>query len=386
MAFAAVEVALTLALLPWRWGDYFRAHGAVAVYMTLLFAGHGASAVLLLWAGRQDRRTWLLGGYFLFKTTVAPLHMLPAFWGQMPSVDMLQSSVWDTAGPTRAFLLLCAYPLAFAVAPAFLWAFARECPRVHRRTRLDDLARRMVPVSVALGGVMCGAVAAVYWAGTVGSAVNDRHYVRGSRRGHCHPECAVPVRGGGHRAARPHGAGRGEAAGRPVQRRLPDVDGSGDGVRHCRGVHAGVLAVELRVGVRSPAGATVAISGNAPALVLGARRTRAHTPRGGPGGLPAAAVAPRTARRDGRGAGGGAGLAARQQTGAGGRLGPCRPARDVAAGRGRNHAAGGPRARAASAPPGCVDRSRVGGPAGGTGRSLPPHWRRRSACRRSAGR
>ena len=108
MAFAAVEVALTLALLPWRWDDYFRAHGAVAVYMTLLFAGHGASAVLLLWAGRHDWRTWLLGGYFLFKTTVAPLHMLPAFWGQMPSVDMLQSSVWDTPGPTRAFLLLYA--------------------------------------------------------------------------------------------------------------------------------------------------------------------------------------------------------------------------------------------------------------------------------------
>ena len=177
MAFAAVEVALTLALLPWRWDDYFRAHGAVAVYMTLLFAGHGASAALLLWTGRRDWRTWLLGGYFLFKTTVAPLHMLPAFWGQMPSVDMLQSSVWDMAGPTRAFLLLYAYPLAFAVAPAFLWAFARECPRVHRRTRLDDLARRMVPLSVALGGVMCGAVAAVYWAGTVGDAVNDRHYV-----------------------------------------------------------------------------------------------------------------------------------------------------------------------------------------------------------------
>ena len=175
MALAVVEVALTLALLPWRWDDYFRAHGDVAVYMTLLLAGHGASAVLLLWAGRHDRRTWLLGGYFLIKTTVAPLHMLPAFWGQMPSVDM-RSSVWDTAGPTMAFLLLYAFPLAFAVAPAFLWAFARECPRVHRRTRLDDLARRMVPLSVATGCVMCGAVAAIYWAGTVGAAVNDRHY------------------------------------------------------------------------------------------------------------------------------------------------------------------------------------------------------------------
>ena len=35
--------------------------------------------------------------------------------------------------------------------PALLWAFARECPRVRRGTRLDDLARRMVPVSVLVG-------------------------------------------------------------------------------------------------------------------------------------------------------------------------------------------------------------------------------------------
>ncbi len=41
------------------------------------------------------------------------------------------------------------YPFMFA--PAFLWAFARECPRVHRGTWLDGLARRMVTVSVLLG-------------------------------------------------------------------------------------------------------------------------------------------------------------------------------------------------------------------------------------------
>ena len=41
------------------------------------------------------------------------------------------------------------YPFVFA--PAFLWAFARECPRVRRGTRLDGLARRMVPISVLVG-------------------------------------------------------------------------------------------------------------------------------------------------------------------------------------------------------------------------------------------
>ena len=177
MALAAVEVLLTLLLLPWHWDDYYREHGDVAVYMTSLFAGHGASAVLLLWAGRHDRRTWLLGSYFLFKATVAVLHMLPAFLEQMPAAEMLLASVWDRSAPTKAFLFLYAYPLAFAVAPAFLWAFARECPRIHRRTRLDDFARRMVPVSVALGCAMCAALTAVYLAGTVSDAVNHQHYV-----------------------------------------------------------------------------------------------------------------------------------------------------------------------------------------------------------------
>ena len=177
MALAAIELGLTLALLPWHWSDYRQAHGDAASFMRLLLVGHGASAVLLLWAGRHDRRTWLLGSYFLFKATVAPVHMLPAFWGQMPSAEVLQASVWEMPAPTRAFLLLFAYPLGFAVAPSFLWAFARECPRIHRRTRLDDLARRMVPVSAALGGALCIAVAAVYWAGAVTDTVTARLYV-----------------------------------------------------------------------------------------------------------------------------------------------------------------------------------------------------------------
>ncbi|MCY3844844.1 MAG: hypothetical protein OXH69_15035, partial [Acidobacteria bacterium] len=52
------------------------------------------------------------------------------------------AEIWEMRSPSQGFLLLYANPLAFAVAPSFLWAFARECPRIHRRTRLDDLARR----------------------------------------------------------------------------------------------------------------------------------------------------------------------------------------------------------------------------------------------------
>ena len=51
------------------------------------------------------------------------------------------------------------YPFLFA--PAFLWAFVRECPRAQQDTRLDDFARRMVVVSAALGCVMWMALVAV---------------------------------------------------------------------------------------------------------------------------------------------------------------------------------------------------------------------------------
>ena len=176
MTAAAVQVAATLLLLPWRWEDYHRAHGDVAVYAAILLAGYGASAALLLFAGRRDRRTWLLGGFFLFRATLAPLHMLPDFLGQMPPLAMLEVSVWDAPLPTVVFVHL-SYPLAFAVSPAFLWAFARECPQVHRRTRLDDLARAMVPVSAAIGCAMCAGLASIYVAGLAGDAVGGAFYL-----------------------------------------------------------------------------------------------------------------------------------------------------------------------------------------------------------------
>ena len=169
MAIAAVEVAAALVLLPWGWNEYYQTHGDLGVYLAALLVGHTASASLLLLAGRGDRRTWLLGVYFLFKATYAPLHMLPAFWGEMPAPQALPAAFWTLSAPTRVFLHLYSYPFLFA--PAMLWAFARECPRIHRRTGLDDFARRMVPISVGIGCAIWVSVESLYLAGPVSDTI-----------------------------------------------------------------------------------------------------------------------------------------------------------------------------------------------------------------------
>ena len=150
IAIATIEVAATLLLLPWAWGDYYREHGEVAVFMTTKFVGHAVAAGLLLWAGRGDWRTWLLGVYSLLKATQAETHMLPAFVLEVPPPPEYAAYLQHLPADSR--FLLALYVPAFLFAPAFLWAFARECPRVYRRTRLDDLARRMIPGSVLIGG------------------------------------------------------------------------------------------------------------------------------------------------------------------------------------------------------------------------------------------
>ncbi len=149
IAVAAVEVAATLVLLPWAWGDYHRVHGEVAVFMATRLVGHAAAAFLLLAAGRRDLCTRLLGVYCLLQATRTPLHMLPAFFLEIAPPEQFSAFVDALPASSRLFLYL--YVPSYLFAPAFLWAFARECPRVHRRSRLDDLMRRMVPVSVALG-------------------------------------------------------------------------------------------------------------------------------------------------------------------------------------------------------------------------------------------
>ena len=145
IAVAAVEVAATLVLLAWVWDDYHREYGDLAVYFDGVLIGNVSSACVLLLAMRRDRRTGMLAACFLLNASlVHPSVMLALLWG----ID-----------PRELFAYPWVYPFMFA--PAFLWAFARACPRVHRRTRLDDLARRMVPVCVAAGCAL--------WVATVAS-------------------------------------------------------------------------------------------------------------------------------------------------------------------------------------------------------------------------
>ena len=146
VAIAAVEVAATLVLLGWVWDDFHREYGELAVFLDGVLLGNLASACVLLLAMRRDRRTALLAAYFLLNASlVQPSVPLALLWGM---------------DPRELFGYPWVYPFLFA--PAFLWAFARAYPRVHRRTRLDDLARRMVTVCVTAGcALWVAAVAAL---------------------------------------------------------------------------------------------------------------------------------------------------------------------------------------------------------------------------------
>ncbi len=143
IAFAALWVAALVVLGLWGWNDFRREYGELASYLTILTAAPVANACLLLFAGRRDRRTWLLGVYFLLTAAaINPFALLGILRGAPPAEPF--------GYPDFAFPYV--YPFLFA--PAFLWAFARECPRVRRGTRLDGLARRMVPISVLVGCLM----------------------------------------------------------------------------------------------------------------------------------------------------------------------------------------------------------------------------------------
>ena len=72
--------------------------------MTTKFAGHAASAVLLLWAGRRDWRTWLLGIYCLLKATQAPLLMLQAFVLELPPPPEYAAFLSTCPAPTGSSL------------------------------------------------------------------------------------------------------------------------------------------------------------------------------------------------------------------------------------------------------------------------------------------
>ena len=155
IAIAAVEVAAAMVLLPASWAEYRGQHGDFAAWMALSFVGHGVTACLLLFAGRSERRTRLLGLYFLLSASLATFHLLPAFVMELPPPHMFEGYVLNLPAPMRLLLWLCVGPFLFA--PVFLWAFACECPKVTRRARLDDFASRMVPINVVLS---CASLAA----------------------------------------------------------------------------------------------------------------------------------------------------------------------------------------------------------------------------------
>ena len=168
---AAVEAGAALLLLPWTWDAYHRTHGELAAFLTTLLFSYVVTASLLLLASRGNQRTWLLGNYFLLMARVAPLHLFQAVLWEMPP-SLTEAYILEMPAPSRLVAYACALP--FMLAPAFMWAFARECPRVERRTRLDALARRMVPGSVWLGSALWVALVAaveLVRAGAVSAAV-----------------------------------------------------------------------------------------------------------------------------------------------------------------------------------------------------------------------
>ena len=155
IAIAALVVLAAMVMLPASWADYRSQHGDVAVWMMLSVVGHSATACLLLFAGRGERRTRLLGVYSLLSASQATVHMLPAFLIELPPPHLFEGYILNMPAPMRLLFWSGAGPFLFA--PVFLWAFARECPQVARRARLDDFAGRMVPINVVLS---CSSLAA----------------------------------------------------------------------------------------------------------------------------------------------------------------------------------------------------------------------------------
>ena len=254
----------------------------------LVVAGSAATGCLFLFAGRRERGTWLLGGYFLVVSALVNPFALLGFLRGAPPVEPF-------GYPDFAFPYF--YPFLFA--PPFLWAFARECPRVHRGTRLDGLARRMVPVSVL--------VCCLLWAGVVTWLVL-------ARAGRVAPAVSWAVFDGIFIVLNALSLGavvvvvlRAYTAPADEFRRVvlfsfgvPAVHRVGGGVQRRRGAHSGGLAVQLPV-VRGQRGASAAAVPGAPgALVCGARRPRAAPAGSGAGVVGTAAGERRAARGRGR--------------------------------------------------------------------------------------
>ena len=120
VAIAAVEVAATLVLLGWVWDDFHREYGELAVYLGRR-ADRECSERVRVAAGD----TPATGG----RRCSRPISCSTRRWCNPP---VLLALLWGM-DPRELFGYPWVYPFLFA--PAFLWAFARACPRVHRRTR-----------------------------------------------------------------------------------------------------------------------------------------------------------------------------------------------------------------------------------------------------------
>ena len=118
VAVAALQVVAGLVVVLWSWET--RSGQQFAEPRVLAIASLSACALLLLIGGRRDHRARLLGIVFALGAS-----------SFLTWQDRLLPEVFQ---------------------PALMWAFAREFPRVHRRSRVDDLARLMVPISAWIGG------------------------------------------------------------------------------------------------------------------------------------------------------------------------------------------------------------------------------------------
>ena len=131
VAVAALQVAAALITDTWYGSSVGVRQFAEAQMLALVSLS--ACALLLLIGGRRDRRARLLGVVFALGAS-----------------SFSASLSWPLVSPAATEVDPWILPEVFQ--PALMWAFAREFPQVHRRTGIDNLARRMVPVSAWVGG------------------------------------------------------------------------------------------------------------------------------------------------------------------------------------------------------------------------------------------
>lgn len=127
VALAALHAVTALAILLLSWEHALEQPFSAPRVLALLSLS--VCALLLLAGGRRDHRAGLLGAAFMLGAS--------SF-----SIPLLVGYVGEVAG----------WILPEVFLPALLWAFAGEFPRVHRRSRIDGLVRRMVPFCVCIGG------------------------------------------------------------------------------------------------------------------------------------------------------------------------------------------------------------------------------------------